>query len=105
MEKICRKTERSPSLNSMPVVQFTANLARQTAAPSCQVPGTTVREALDAVFARHGALKGYVLDDQGGVRKHVVVFVDGTAIQDRQRLTDTVRPESEIFVMQALSGG
>ncbi len=89
----------------MPVVQFTANLARQTDAPACEVTGATVREALDAVFARHPALQGYVLDDQKAVRKHVVVFVDGTAITDRGQLSDTVRPESEIFVMQALSGG
>lgn len=89
----------------MPVVQFTANLARQTNAPTCEVAGSTVREALDAVFALHPALQGYVLDDQKAVRKHVVVFVDGTAITDRQGLSDAVNPESEIFVMQALSGG
>ena len=89
----------------MPTVQFTANLARQTNAPTCEVAGETVRESLDAVFALHPALRGYVLDDQGSVRKHVVVFVDGTAITDRARLSDAVNPTSEIFVMQALSGG
>lgn len=89
----------------MPVVQFTANLARQTTAPTCEVSSTTVREALDAVFALHPQLQSYVLDDQKAVRKHVVVFVDGTAITDRQQLSDSVTPQSEIFVMQALSGG
>lgn len=89
----------------MPVVQFTANLARQTAAPACEVAGGTVREALDAVFALHPALQSYVLDDQRAVRKHVVVFVDGTAITDRKELSDPVAPGAEIFVMQALSGG
>jgi hypothetical protein len=39
------------------------------------------------------------------VRRHVVVFVDGSAIQDRVGLSDAVRPDSEIYVMQALSGG
>lgn len=89
----------------MPVVQFTANLARQTSAPSCEVAGTTVREALEAVFAQHPQLQGYVLDDQKAVRKHVVVFVDGTAVTDRKDLSDAVTPQAEIFVMQALSGG
>jgi molybdopterin synthase sulfur carrier subunit len=89
----------------MPTVQFTANLASQTAAPICQVEGATVREALYAVFAQHPTLRSYVLDDQGAVRQHVVVFVDGTAIIDRPKQTDAVRPDSEIFVMQALSGG
>lgn len=89
----------------MPTVQFTANLARQTAAPTCEVSGGTVRESLDAVFADHPTLRGYVLDDQNAVRKHVVVFVDGTAILDRETLSDVVKPTSDIFVMQALSGG
>jgi molybdopterin synthase sulfur carrier subunit len=89
----------------MPQVHFTRNLASQTAAPSCEVPGATVAEALREVFAQHPKLRGYVVDDQGALRTHVVVFVDGNAMVDRKRLTDTVRPDSEIFVMQALSGG
>ena len=89
----------------MPTVQFTDNLARQAAAPTCEVTGSTVREALEAVFVQYPALRGYVLDDQGAVRKHVVVFVNGTAIADRRNLADAVAGNSEIFVMQALSGG
>lgn len=89
----------------MPTVHFTANLARQTTAPVCEVDGTTVSEALHAVFALHPTLRGYVLDDQGAVRQHVVVFVDGTAIADRRSQADAVMAESEIFVMQSLSGG
>ena len=89
----------------MPQVHFTRNLASQTDAPTCAVPGGTVAEALHAVFAQHPKLRGYIVDDQGALRTHVVVFVDGNAMRDRTRLSDTVRPDSEIFVMQALSGG
>lgn len=89
----------------MPVVQFTDNLARQIAAPPCEVEGTTVLECLEAAFRPRPALRGYILDDQGAVRQHVVVFVDGEAIKDRLRLGDPVGAGSEIFVMQALSGG
>lgn len=89
----------------MPTVHFTANLARQTTAPVCAVGGATVSEALQAVFMQHPALRSYVLDDQAAVRQHVVVFVDGTAIADRRHQTDAVKQESEIFVMQSLSGG
>lgn len=89
----------------MPVVQFTANLVRQTTAPTCQVDGATVAEALQSVFAVQPQLRSYVLDDQGAVRKHVVIFADGTAIADRHNLSDSLRPDSEVFVMQALSGG
>lgn len=89
----------------MPTVEFTANLANQTQAPKCLVDGATVRECLHGVFELYPNLRGYVLDDQNAIRQHVVVFVDGTAIRDRRTQTDAVRPDSELFVMQALSGG
>jgi sulfur carrier protein ThiS len=69
------------------------------------VAGSTVREALEAVFARNPRLRGYLLDDQGGLRRHVVVFVGGEPVIDRERLSDKVSKESEISVLQALSGG
>jgi molybdopterin converting factor small subunit len=89
----------------MITVEFTSSLSNQTEAPRSSVQGATVRECLDAVFATHPALKGYVMDDQNAVRQHVVVFLDGTAISDRRTQSDPVKPDSEIFVMQALSGG
>ena len=89
----------------MPTVEFTRNLSRQTKADTCRVSGSTVAEVLEAMFATTPALRGYVLDEQGEVRTHVVIFLDGNAIKDRKHLTDTVREDSEIFVMQALSGG
>jgi molybdopterin synthase sulfur carrier subunit len=89
----------------MPRVSFTQNLQRHLSAPPRQVPGATVREALDHVFDENPRLRGYVLDDQNRLRKHVAIFVDGQMIHDRDRLSDEVGPASELFVMQALSGG
>ena len=60
---------------------------------------------LGVVFSENPRLRGYVLDDQGRLRKHVAVFVDGKLVEDREALSDAVRDDSEIFVMQALSGG
>jgi molybdopterin converting factor small subunit len=89
----------------VPKVVFTANLRRHIQAPASEVAGATVREALDAVFAENPQLRGYVLDDRGELRKHVVVFIDGEMVQDRSGLNDTVGSNSELYVMQALSGG
>lgn len=69
------------------------------------VPGTRLDEVLGGVFLRYPNLCGYVLDEHGGVRHHVAVFVDGTAIADKRHPTQALRPDSEIYVMQALSGG
>jgi sulfur-carrier protein len=89
----------------VPRVVFTANLQRHVASPTVEVPGATVREALDRVFAAAPALRSYVLDDQGRLRKHMSVFLDGEQVQDRAGLSDRLRADSEIYVMQALSGG
>jgi molybdopterin synthase sulfur carrier subunit len=89
----------------MPRVVFTSQLQRHVPAPTCAVSGTTVRAALEAVFADHRALRGYVLDDQGHLRKHVAIFIDGTRLRDRERLSDPIGAESEIHVLQALTGG
>jgi sulfur-carrier protein len=64
-----------------------------------------VRQVLDAVFEGNPEAKAYVLDEQGAVRQHMVVFVDGHQVRDRQHLTDPVTAAAEIYVAQALSGG
>lgn len=50
-------------------------------------------------------VRGYVLDDQGAVRRHVAIFLNGELIRDRAGLSDAVSGNDEIFVAQALSGG
>lgn len=89
----------------MPTVVFTGNLQRHVACPPSEGEGATVREVLTSVFARYPKAEGYVLDEHGALRHHMVVFVDGVAVSDRARLSDPVGPRSEVFVMQALSGG
>lgn len=89
----------------MAEVTFTPNLKRHVDCPTVEVAGATVAEVLAQVFAANPRLRGYVVDDQGALRKHMVVFVDGQQIVDRDRLGDPVGPTSELYVMQALSGG
>jgi hypothetical protein len=89
----------------MPTVSFTRALERFMAAPSAEVEGATVGDALAAVFTSRPGLRGYVLDDQGAVRRHVAVYVNGQPMTDRVSLTDPVGPRDEIFVFQALTGG
>lgn len=86
-------------------VHFTQNLRRHVDCPSVDAEGATVRAVLEQVFAAHPALRGYVLEDQGELRKHVTVFVNGVQVHDRQGLSDPVGATDEVYVMQALSGG
>lgn len=89
----------------MPRVAFTPQLQRFLEAPAQSVPGATVREALDVVFAANPRLRGYIVDEHGQLRKHVSVFVGDRALADRAALSDAVDDDTEIFVLQALSGG
>jgi len=89
----------------MPRVVFTSNLQRHVNCPETQVAAGTVRSALAQVFAAQPQARGYVLDEQGHLRKHVAVFVDGQRVSDRETLEDPVRESSEVYVMQALTGG
>ena len=87
-------------------VVFTRNLERHVSCPpQDDLRGGSVREVLDEVFARNPSVRSYVLDDQGRLRRHVVVFVDGKQVDDRAGLSDRVEERTEVFVMQALSGG
>jgi sulfur-carrier protein len=67
--------------------------------------GSSVRQVLDDVFAQNPRLETYVLDDQRALRKHMRILVNGLAIADRAKQSDTVQPDDEVWVMQALSGG
>ena len=89
----------------MPTIVFTNQLERFLPAPTVDVDGATLKEALDAVFAGNPMLRGYVLDDQGALRQHVAVFVNNIAVADRTGLSDPVGPTDEVHVLQALTGG
>ena len=86
-------------------IVFTQQLRRFTETPEIDAPAATLRAALDAAFQRNPRLRGYVLDDQGHLRANVVVFIDGQRSADRIKLADTLQPDSQVHVLQALSGG
>ncbi|MDB4970831.1 MAG: Molybdopterin converting factor [Myxococcales bacterium] len=86
-------------------VCFTQNLQRDVPCPEEELPGTTVREVLDAYFLRHPEARSYVLDERGGLRTHVAIFIGDCRATDRLGLSDVVERNNEVWVMQALSGG
>ena len=89
----------------MATVRFTQNIQRHVECPTREASGPTLRAVLDDYFGENERARGYVLDEQGRIRQHMVVFIDGELVRDRDRLSDPVEPESVIDVIQALSGG
>ncbi len=85
-------------------VSFAKAFRRHVECPDLAVPAGTLREVLDAYFAEHPAVRSYVVDDAGAVRRHVAIFHDDDLIVDRSLLTDAI-DGGRLHVFQALSGG
>jgi sulfur-carrier protein len=89
----------------VPRVRVAKAFRRHVDCPDEAVEGGSVRAALDAYFGLHPAVQSYVLDEHGGVRKHVVIFIGDDQMLDRSTLTDPVAETDIIHIFQALSGG
>lgn len=89
----------------MPTIHVTSHLRHVAPSGPTRVEAETLGAALDAYFAAAPRVRSYVLDDQGRLRRHVAVFIDGELLVDKRDLGRRVAAGSEIYVMQALSGG
>jgi molybdopterin synthase sulfur carrier subunit len=70
--------------------------------PSVEARGGTIDEVLLDVDRRFPGLRFRVVDEQGRLRRHMRVFVNDSIVRD---LDTVVKPDDEITLMQALSGG
>ena len=84
---------------------FTQQLRRFTEVPEIETAATNLRAALEDSYRVNPRLRGYIQDEQGHVRQHVAIFVDGLRIRDRVQLNDVISANSIVHVLQALSGG
>ncbi len=89
----------------MAQLHFTSWLRELVPDGPLQAQGGTVGAALTQVFDERPHVRGYVLDERGNLRKHVCIFADGTRLPNAQALAQSIRPDSKLYVMQALSGG
>ena len=65
----------------------------------------TVSEVITQAEQLFPGIRGYLLEEDGSLRKHVNIFIDEDLIRDRDRLSDQVSPSNEVLIFQALSGG
>lgn len=86
-------------------LEFAPALQRHAASPPVTVPADSLQSLLSSAFEQQPALQSYVLDEQGCVRKHVAVFLNGRLLHDRSRLDVPLAPDDRIYIAQALSGG
>ena len=90
----------------MPTVKFTYALKRFfPGLKDTPAKGVILAEILDEMEASYPGISSYILDEQGRLRRHVNIFINGTMIPDRTKLCSQVSEKSEIYIIQALSGG
>ncbi len=90
----------------MAVVKFTTNLERfYPALKPTKVCGNTVSDALIEVEQNYKGISDYILDENGGLREHVNIFIGNEMVKDRLKLMDQLKDTDEVYIMQAISGG
>lgn len=79
-----------------PLRSYTGDAADVTA------DGGTVGEVLDDLDRRYPGIRFRMVDEQGNLRDHMTVWLDGERCRDLSAPLDAV---DELVLMQALSGG
>lgn len=65
----------------------------------------TAAEVIEAVAHEFPGLRDRVLNEQGELRRHVNIFIDGENARFRGGLSASVGAHSEVWIHPALSGG
>lgn len=90
-------------------VRFTRHLHRFFPALEKHQPlemqAANVGDLVQSLNDRFEGLASYLINDDGSLRKHVVIFVNTKPIVDRRQLSDALQTDSDVMIMQALSGG
>jgi MoaD family protein len=74
-------------------------------ATEAQVQGSTVGEALDALYAQHAELRERIADSDGGLRRFVNVYLAGEDIRFLDGLQTPVADGDELTILPAVAGG
>ena len=86
----------------MAVVTLRAPLRDRTGGTARHdLPGGTVGEVLRELERRHPPVTGWILNEQGRIRPHVLVFVNG----ERTREDTALGPGDVLQVLPSIAGG
>jgi sulfur-carrier protein len=70
-----------------------------------ETSGSTLQDALEALFAVYPGLRDRVLTEQGEIRQHVNVFVNRSEARAAGGLATPLADGTEISIIPAISGG
>jgi sulfur-carrier protein len=69
------------------------------------VEAATAAEVVQAMEKLAPGFSFYICDERGSLRTHVNMFIEEDMVADRKKLSDKVKPDSRVYILQALSGG
>ena len=86
----------------MPKVILTGSICQHVGGlGAVDVPGDTARGVIATLEASYPGLRGWVVDEQGALRRHVKLFRGGEAVS----LDALIAPGDELHIVAAISGG
>lgn len=92
----------------MPSVEMTQHLYRffpQLKDRIITLPACSVAEILQAINEIAPGFTDYVLDEHGGLRRHVNISINDNMVVDKIKLSDRIPEDGAVHIFQALSGG
>ena len=70
-----------------------------------EADGGTIYEALTDLTRRFPALALHLFDEQGAIRRNIVILHDGQMIRAKEANARRIKPGDEIVLTNALAGG
>jgi sulfur carrier protein ThiS len=86
-------------------ISFTAHLRKVAPPGTTKVAADNLGDALDQIFVKAPKLRGYVVDEQNRLRRHVVIFLNGARLAPANWSEQVLAVDDDVYVMQALTGG
>jgi len=99
-----RRYDRRP----MPKVELARHLYAffpQLEGQEISVDAHTAADVVQAMEKIAPGFSFYICDERGSLRPHVNIFIEQDMVTDRKALTDKVKPDARVYILQALSGG
>lgn len=70
-----------------------------------EISAATVSGAIEALLAAHPRLRIHIFDEQGELRRHILLFLNQTNVKELPGLDHPLNAGDRLSVVQAVSGG
>jgi molybdopterin synthase sulfur carrier subunit len=67
--------------------------------------GGTLAEAIDALEGAYPGIKERLVDEAGGIRRFVNIYVNGEDVRFLDNITTPLKPDDEVSIVPAVAGG